>query len=79
MKKMLTAAVAVAGVVFLGGAAFAQDDKTTEISFDGDRIEGEIGMPVLSTIKIDGPGESPSLVKAQEDFADAMRKTINEL
>ncbi|MCL2325171.1 MAG: hypothetical protein FWC40_01510 [Proteobacteria bacterium] len=78
MKKLMTVGTVV-GLLVLSSVAFAQDKKMTEISFEDDRIEGDLMMPTSSNISIKELDELSSLIKAREDFVDEMRKTIDEL
>ena len=78
MKKLMTVGTVV-GLLVLSSVAFAQEKKMTEISFEDDRIEGDLMMPTSSNISIKELDELSSLIKAREDFVDEMRKTIDEL
>ena len=79
MKKYLIASV-IYGALFVSGVAYAQDDtKMQTISFEDDRIEGDLMMPNQSNIGAHELEELSSLIKAREDFVDEMRKTVDEL
>lgn len=79
MKKMLFALTALA-LFLLGTAnAWAQDSEMKTISFEEDRIEGELMAPNSTDIKIKQVDELTSLIKAREDFVDEMLKSVEEL
>ena len=78
MKKLIGAAV-LFGVVFGSSAAFADEPKMTTISFEDDRIEGDLMVPNQTNINVKELDELSSLIKAREDFVDEMRKTVDEL
>lgn len=78
MKKCIGAIVFL-GVMLSGGLAFSQDTKMTTISFEDDRIEGDLMAPTSSNINVKEMDELTSLIKAREDFVDEMRKTVEEL
>lgn len=78
MKKCIGAIVFLS-VMFSGSLAFSQDTKMTTISFEDDRIEGDLMMPTSSNINVKEMDELTSLIKAREDFVDEMRKTVEEL
>jgi len=80
MKKYI-AGFAFLGAMLLSGLAFAQDGeaKMQTISFEDDRIEGELMAPNQSNIAVKELDELSSLIKAREDFVDEMRKTVDEL
>jgi hypothetical protein len=65
--------------MFSGSLAFSQDSKMTTISFEEDRIEGDLMVPTSSNINVKEMDELSSLIKAREDFVDEMRKTVEEL
>ncbi len=77
MKK-LAGVLGFGAVIMFAPSAFAQD-KVTEISFEGDTIEGDLMMPTQSNIAVKELDELSSLIKAREDFVDEMRKTVDEL
>ena len=78
MKKLIGAAV-VLGVILGSSAAFAQDAKMQTISFEDDRIEGDLMVPNSTNINVKELDELSSLIKAREYFVDEMRKTVDEL
>lgn len=78
MKKFVYTIVTL-GFLFGCSSAFAQDAKMTSISFEDDRIEGDLMMPNTSNINVKEMDELTSLIKAREDFVDEMRKTVDEL
>jgi hypothetical protein len=80
MKKYLGLAVFM-GFMLGCGSAFAQDDgqKMQTITFEDDRIEGDLMMPNQSNINVKELDELSSLIKAREDFVDEMRKTVDEI
>ena len=78
MKKLIGAAV-LFGVVFGSSSAFADEPKMTTISFEDDRIEGDLMVPNQTNINVKELDELSSLIKAREDFVDEMRKTVDEL
>ncbi len=78
MKKLIGAAI-VLGVIFGSGTAFAQEAKMQTISFEDDRIEGDLMVPNSTNINVKELDELSSLIKAREDFVDEMRKTVDEL
>ena len=80
MKKYTGVAV-FAALMLMAGSAFAQDDgaKMQTITFEEDRIEGDLMMPNQSNISVKELDELSSLIKAREDFVDEMRKTVDEL
>ena len=78
MKKCI-GAIVILGVMLSSGLAFSQDQKMTTISFEDDRIEGDLMMPTSSNINVKEMDELSSLIKAREDFVDEMRKTVEEL
>jgi hypothetical protein len=80
MKKSIVAC-AFLGAMLISGIAFAQDDesKMQTISFEDDRIEGELMMPNTGTVSAHEVDELSSLIKAREDFVDEMRKTVDEM
>ncbi|MBO4350229.1 MAG: hypothetical protein J6A01_04680 [Proteobacteria bacterium] len=78
MKKLIGAAV-VLGVILGSSSAFAQDAKMQTISFEDDRIEGDLMVPNSTNINVKELDELSSLIKAREDFVDEMRKTVDEL
>lgn len=80
MKKYISSCMVFAAIIMLSGNAFAQDDsKMQTISFEDDRIEGDLMMPNTSNIGAQELGDLSSLIKAREDFVDEMRKTVDEL
>lgn len=78
MKKVV-GLVGFVAMMLMGASSFAQDQKVTEISFEGDTIEGDLMMPTQSNIAVKELDELSSLIKAREDFVDEMRKTVDEL
>ncbi len=78
MKKCIGAIVFLS-IMFSGSLAFSQDSKMTTISFEEDRIEGDLMVPTSSNINVKEMDELSSLIKAREDFVDEMRKTVEEL
>ena len=60
-------------------SAFAQDAKMQTISFEDDRIEGDLMVTNSTNINVKELDELSSLIKAREDFVDEMRKTVDEL
>ena len=80
MKKIIGLAIFV-GLMLGCGSAFAQDDgqKMQTITFEDDRIEGDLMMPNQSNINVKDIEELSSLIKAREGFEDEMRKTVDEL
>ncbi|MBR4986743.1 MAG: hypothetical protein IKY83_13500 [Proteobacteria bacterium] len=63
----------------MSGTAFSDEPKLTSISFEDDRIEGDLMVPNQSNINVKELDELSSLIKAREDFVDEMRKTVDEL
>ena len=78
MKKSAIAAIVMFGFLFGSSSALA-DDQVKTISFEDDRIEGELMMPNSSNIGAHEIEELSSLIKAREDFVEEMRKTVDEL
>ena len=80
MKKSI-AVCTFLGAMLISGIAFAQDDesKMQTISFEDDRVEGELMMPNTGTVSGHEMEELSSLIKAREDFVDEMRKTVDEM
>lgn len=78
MKKVV-GLVGFVAMMLMGVSSFAQEQKVTEISFEGDTIEGDLMMPTQSNIAVKELDELSSLIKAREDFVDEMRKTVDEL
>ncbi len=78
MKKLIGAAV-VLGFVLGSTSAFAQEAQMQTISFEDDRIEGDLMVPNQTNINVKELDELSSLIKAREDFVDEMRKTVDEL
>ena len=80
MKKYIGLA-AFLGIMLGCGNAFAQDDgqKMQTITFDDDRIEGDLMMPNQTNIEVKDLDNLTSLIKAREGFEDEMRKTVDEL
>ena len=78
MKKFI-GTIIVLGFVLGSSSAFADEAKMTSISFEDDRIEGDLMMPNSSNINVKELDELTSLIKAREDFVDEMRKTVDEL
>ena len=66
-------------VIMFSSSAFADEPKVETISFEDDRIEGELMMPDSGNIKAREMDELTSLINAREDFVDEMRKTVEEL
>ena len=78
MKKLIGAAI-ILGVCLGSSVAFAQDAKMQTISFEDDRIEGDLMMPNSTQINVKELDDLASLIKAREDFVDEMRKTVDEI
>ncbi len=80
MKKYIGLAIFM-GFILGSGNAMAQDDgqKMQTITFEDDRIEGDLMMPNQSNINVKELDELSSLIKAREDFVDEMRKTVDEI
>jgi len=78
MKKSALAAIVMFGFLFGTGSAYAEEQVKT-ISFEDDRIEGELMAPNSSNISAHEVEELTSLIKAREDFVEEMRKTVDEL
>lgn len=78
MKKGIVGII-VLGSVLMSGTAFSDEPKLTSISFEDDRIEGDLMVPNQSNINVKELDELSSLIKAREDFVDEMRKTVDEL
>lgn len=80
MKKYIGLAIFM-GFMLGSGNAMAQDDgqKMQTITFEDDRIEGDLMMPNQSNINVKELDELSSLIKAREDFVDEMRKTVDEI
>ena len=80
MKKYIGLA-AFLGFMLECGNVFAQDNgqKMQTITFDDDRIEGDLMMPNQTNIEVKDFDNLTSLIKAREGFEDEMRKTVDEL
>ena len=78
MKNVLSL-VGFSAVMLISATCFAQEQKLTEISFEGDTIEGDLMMPTTTNIAVKELDDLSSLIKAREDFVDEMRKTVDEL
>ncbi|MBQ8035679.1 MAG: hypothetical protein IJ268_01680 [Proteobacteria bacterium] len=78
MKKSIGGIVVLAAMLF-SSTAFSEEPKMTSISFEDDRIEGDLMVPNQSNINVKELDELSSLIKAREDFVDEMRKTVDEL
>ncbi|MBQ1926053.1 MAG: hypothetical protein II767_03190 [Proteobacteria bacterium] len=78
MKKSIGGIVILAAMLF-SSTAFSDEPKMTSISFEDDRIEGDLMVPNQSNINVKELDELSSLIKAREDFVDEMRKTVDEL
>ena len=78
MKKSIGGIVVLAAMLF-SSTAFSEEPKMTSISFEDDRIEGDLMVPNQSNINVNELDELSSLIKAREDFVDEMRKTVDEL
>ncbi len=78
MKKIFGLSIVLAAM-FVCNVALAQDTKMTSISFEDDRIEGDLMAPNSSNINVKELDELSTLIKAREDFVDEMRKTVDEL
>ena len=78
MKKSIGGIVILAALIF-SSTAFSDEPKMTSISFEDDRIEGDLMVPNQSNINVKELDELSSLIKAREDFVDEMRKTVDEL
>ena len=79
MKKHL-GLLAFLAAMLISGLAFAQDDsKMQNISFEEDRIEGELMMPNTGIVDGKTQGELPSLVKARDDFNNDVRKSVDDI
>ena len=78
MKKSIGGIVVLAAMLF-SSTTFSEEPKMTSISFEDDRIEGDLMVPNQSNINVKELDELSSLIKAREDFVDEMRKTVDEL
>lgn len=78
MKKSVIMGV-VAGTMMICGVASAQEQANMKISFEEDRIEGELMAPNQTTVQVKEAEELTSLINAREDFVDEMRKTVEDL
>jgi hypothetical protein len=80
MKKYIGLA-AFFGLMLGCGNVFAQDDgqKMQSITFEDDRIEGDLMMPNGTTIDTIEADDKISLVKARDEFDGSTRKSVDEL
>lgn len=78
MRKSAITAIVMFGIMFGTSNAYA-DEQVKTISFEDDRIEGELMAPNSSNISAHEVEELTSLIKAREDFVEEMRKTVEEL
>ncbi len=79
MKRTIGLLVAMAVLLVATAVSAQEGQKVREITFEDDRIEGDLMMPNQANIKIKEMDELTSLIRAREDFVDEMLKSVEDL